>query len=303
LVCGVVFLVCSFGGVGLLGWAASERQKFDPIYTPIVCTPVERFIQPITMVVPDTLADGSKPDMSIPSDVAYVQGMTRFTTSGRISKRCVNDNNMDIEIETRQDGDATVRIPGFEPMAAGRTSVRKVKIPMNSAATVTTVSDFELEPAQAGAIIGLGGNATVVTKMYWRRSNSLKMLGMQRESVREYEQYCGFRVTLDLAGSSIVGPSKCADTESELLPIIPDRDDEDRPGTIEISKDTKEAAERGRDLACGLVMAVGILMVVCCCSCGVVTIKLSVAQRKSAASKEEASDLPQWTVKNSHSSE
>lgn len=263
---GAFCLFVSFAGWALFGWAAHERTRFDPIWDPVLCEPIESVVRPVSFVVPLTLADGRKPNMSNPADASYIQMKTNATTAGWITKKCTNMNQMELMQETWQDGPAWVRPQGSNDLiSAGTSYCDGGVLPIGGSGQLSVVSNFTLGMPTVLALVAKGGNCTVYTKLYWRATSTLTMLGKHVKSETEYERYCGFRAKFDLT-KSLTGPTVCGENLEQL--VVPDYTQPSVAEYMTLSEERMKKGEKGRDMACGMVMGIGLIFFCCCCCSG-----------------------------------
>mmetsp|Transcript_71514 Transcript_71514/g.232409 ORF Transcript_71514/g.232409 Transcript_71514/m.232409 type:complete len:376 (-) Transcript_71514:123-1250(-) len=311
--CGLTLLLIAVGGVALFSFGASERSRFDPLFQDIVCEPYGSHLSKLKLEAPKNvpnaeaqinaalaaLQKGGNGSFDLFQQALPLVLASNITADGWIARKCKNQNQMTFSVSTHTVGtiylyeikdNGTHNVTTLRP--AGESSLPLSTLPAEGSGVSNTSSIFRLDMLTVLGLLGQKEPSMFVTKSFWRSGTHFTMLRQKVETSSDSENWCGFRAFVE---NSTLGPAACADKLEDL--IIPSIWAQGGIDVISISDAKREEGESQRDMACGLVMAIGAAIAAVCACCAGILIR-----RGRRAGLEQGGD-PDARVKGAECSE
>jgi len=279
--CGTACLLLqSCLGTILFIFAALERNRLDPLYAPIRCKS-EAGNTPISQEFVD-LGPGNHSD--------EVKAAALLQTNLTMDKwnRLTCDNPNQLAITSFSVGEGTVnwrRIEAGEEILTqiGKFWTAPFTLPMQGTEVYSRNASFSAD-LQTAAMMAATPPSLLVYYSKMRSETELTIFGVPIKTARDWEVVCLQNVNYATQETGVIkcghGYDEMPELEREVLPYdTPDPDGGIR--WIESEKANKEGSKM-RDMLCGALMALGLLLALGCSSCAAC---LYVRQRPRASSE------------------
>mmetsp|Transcript_56389 Transcript_56389/g.123198 ORF Transcript_56389/g.123198 Transcript_56389/m.123198 type:complete len:345 (-) Transcript_56389:106-1140(-) len=281
--CAGLMLLIACGGFALFGVAFAERNRLDPFWEVMVCTTNDVYVSDRTQKTPSYTPEQLGFDSSDATDMSNyalaLQAMTISSFHGWTSKLCVNPNQVNVDTGTTVNGSVWVEYPdtttgGYQLLPVGESWIPATNFPIGGSGAALTWNTFSINGSVAYWAT-LQPSVTVISTLHYKTTSTVTFFGSEISSVSEGISWCGYKANFL---TSTMGPTTCEDTYEEL--VIPEIDAEGEPDKMEGTKKDIENSEKLRDLVCGLIMAVGLLIGLGCPSCAALMIWRSLRSKR-----------------------